>query len=71
MSTHNNATPHSDDDYIHAAHLMRGGGAFAAHLADAYFVADRHNAAILRHAFAALFTRYYNLYLRMEEHARQ
>ena len=58
------AKPHSDDDYIHAAHLMeRMGGGFAAAIAQAYYKADKYNRARLRAAFPDLFTRYYNMYL--------
>jgi hypothetical protein len=48
------------EDQLHkAAHNMRQyGGSFAAHIADAYFVADRNNKALLLSAFGHLFERY-------------
>lgn len=60
--------PHSDDDYVHAAHLMeRFGGSFASCIAQAYYAADSHNRARLRVAFPDLFTRYFNLYINQEK----
>lgn len=64
------AKPHGDDDYLHAAHLMKGGGSFASHIADAYFAADRHNRERLKAAFPDLFTLHYNLWLRQENDKR-
>lgn len=58
------ARPQSDDDYIHAAHVMEArGGGFASCIARAYYKADMGNQARLRAAFPDLFTRYFNEYL--------
>lgn len=47
------------DEYLPAAELMqRMGGSFASAIADAFFVADSHNAVRLLIAFPELFTRY-------------
>jgi hypothetical protein len=59
--------PHSADDYLNAALLMKGGGGFAFHIANAYIVADSHNRARLRAAFPDKFTLYYNLWLRQKD----
>jgi hypothetical protein len=65
------AKPHGDDDYVHAAHLMKERGRFASAIADAYFAADRYNRARLRAAFPDLFTLHYNLYLRQQNEREQ
>jgi hypothetical protein len=56
--------PKTDDDYLHAAHLMRTGGSFAKHIAEAYMCADRSNKERLKAAFPDLFTRFYDEYFR-------
>ena len=56
--------PTTDDDYLHAAQEMCGGGSFAYYIGQAYFVGDSHNKARLRAGFPELFTRYFNVYLR-------
>ena len=55
----------TSDDYIHAAWVMeRNGGSFAAAIAQAYYRADKDNAARLRVAFRELFEQYHAEYLR-------
>ena len=56
--------PVSDDEYLHAALTMEGGGSFAAAIGDAYIAADKQNRARLRAAFPDLFTLYFNKYLK-------
>jgi hypothetical protein len=56
--------PTTDDDHLHAAHLMRTGGSFAKHIAEAYMCADRSNKERLKAAFPDLFTRFYDEYFR-------
>jgi hypothetical protein len=56
--------PKTDDDHLHAAHLMRTGGSFAKHIAEAYMCADRSNKERLKAAFPDLFTRFYDEYFR-------
>ncbi len=56
--------PKTDDDHLHAAHLMRTGGSFAKHIAEAYLCADRSNKEGLKAAFPDLFTRFYDEYFR-------
>ena len=63
--------PKTDDDHLHAAHLMRTGGSFAKHIAEAYMCADRSNKERLKAAFPDLFTLHYNLYLRQQNEHEQ
>ena len=64
MKEPSNVKPESDDDFLHAAHMMEQmGGSFASCIADAYYAADRQNRERLKAAFPDLFTRHYNLYL--------
>lgn len=50
----------TDDQLLDAAHLMaRQGGSFASAIADAYFVADRHNRHRLLAAFGDLFQKFH------------
>lgn len=59
--------PQTNDDFLHAAHVMeRMGGGFAGHIARAFYAADKENRERLKVAFPDLFTRYYNEYLREE-----
>ena len=50
----------TDDQLLDAANLMsRQGGRFAAAIADAFFVADRHNRHRLIAAFGDLFAKFH------------